>query len=103
MASREERHDTLIASASCSPQLLALRMARNENSIRAPSPTRWPVSKAEHDRHSGSQRRTAVLVLASVPAAHGMFARADSIALPFVVLSDTVRAFRYPAGSFMEP
>lgn len=89
MDTREERHDTLIASASCSPQFLALRMPRNDNAVRAPSPGRWPVSKAEHG--SRQQRRTAVLVLASVPAAHGMFASADSVALPFIFLSDTVR------------
>ena len=95
MATREERDGTLIASASCSPQVLALRMPRNENSLRAPSPGRWPVSKAEHGSCSRQQRRTATLVLASVPAAHGMFASADSVAIPFILLSDTVRLPSY--------
>ena len=87
----EDRRDSLIASASCSPQFLALRMPKNENSLRAPSPGRWPVSAAEHDRNRSRHRQTAVLVLASVPAAHGMFASVDSVSLPFVLLSDTVR------------
>ena len=49
------------------------------------------MSRTEHESCSGRQRRTAVLVLASIPAAHGMFASADSVALPIILLSDTVR------------
>ena len=90
MGSREERRDALIASASCSPQYIALRMSKNENGLCAPAPSRWPVSETEHDWHKSCHRQTAVLVLASVPAAHGMFASVDSIRLPLVLLSDTV-------------
>ncbi|CAK0786047.1 hypothetical protein CVIRNUC_009260 [Coccomyxa viridis] len=109
MGSREERHDSLIASASCSPQYIGLRMSKNENSLRAPAPSRWPASKAEHDWHRRSHRQTAVLVLASVPAAHGMFASVDSVRLPLVLLSDTVRhiiagtAARTMAQCFIHP
>ena len=53
------------------------------------------MSRAEQERCSGMQRRTAVLILASVPAAHGMFASADSVALPIILLSDTVRYYPY--------